>query len=134
MAPFNWLSQDPRGLVSAMFGAIISLFFWNGNGFSWQKTGAIAVTALFTGGWSIVLFDRYWNDIIISHVCNAAWGFMASDILSSIKTQAPTITNAAIHFLLRKGRALLGLPPDDTTHEHKPPSNDDTTAPTPPTV
>ena len=103
------LHIDLRGVVTSMFGAILSLFFWNGNGFDWKRTAGIALASMFTGGYTVTVLEQYIALPALVHLANIGWGFLASDILSSIKTQAPTITNAVVQWLLRKGRALLGF-------------------------
>ena len=108
MELINILHIDLRGVVTSMFGAILSLFFWNGNGFDWKRTAGIALASMFTGGYTVTVLEQYIALPALVHLFNIALGFLASDILSSIKTQAPTITNAVVEWLLRKGRAILG--------------------------
>ena len=122
------LHIDLRGVVTSTLGAILSLFFWNGNGFDWKRTGGILFGALVTGGYSVTVLEQYISLPALVHLANIFLGFLASDILSSIKSKAPTITNALTEWLLRKGRALLGI---EQNQPPPPPPDPPPTKPTP---
>ena len=101
--------MDARGLVTSTMGAILSLFFWNGNGFHWKRTLGILLASMFTGGYTVTVLHVWIAEPAFAHLANMGVGYLASDLLSSIKSQAPTITKAVIEWCLRKGRQLLGL-------------------------
>ncbi|MTB53050.1 hypothetical protein [Lewinella sp. W8] len=102
-----WLEMEPLGVVTGTIGSMLSLFVVNGNTFTWRRTvlilmagvGLCGYTLAITGVWADRLFDKPEAIRATSLVLNIGIGFIASDALSSIKSAAPTFTNAVVnHF------------------------------------
>jgi hypothetical protein len=101
------MQVDPPGIVSASLGAVISVLYVNANGFNYRRVMGTIMAAACLGGWSITLIENWGATGPAAHIINWMAGYLASDILSSIKSQAPTITNAVVTFFAaRVGKFL----------------------------
>lgn len=102
----DWLHINPRGIVTAAAGAILSLFFWNGNGFSAARTAGLFVFAICCGGYTIGLINSYVSSQDAAYLLNVGAGFLASDLLSTAKSQAPTLSRVIFDWAVRWLRKL----------------------------
>lgn len=109
------LEMDPHGVFTGLAGSVLSLFVLNGNSFTWKKTGLIIVAGVCICGYSMPWIEQ----IVITsgktrspaHLLNLGVGFISSDLLSSIKTAAPTLTNTLIKLASKILSNFVGVAP-----------------------
>jgi hypothetical membrane protein len=128
----QYLGIDPKGIITGLIGATFSVLVLNRNKFSVSKVILIIFSGAVLSGYGIHIFEEYLpknpKGTAIASLLSVVTGFISSDILSSIKTAAPTFTNSVIkvltNILLKFVSTKNGV--DVTPNDSKQPSDSNT--------
>jgi hypothetical protein len=90
------LEMDPHGVFTGLIGAALSLFVVNGNSFTLRRAGLTVVAGLGVCGYSIQYLDTVTELRAVALMANIAVSYLLVDVLNSVKTKAPTLTNLII--------------------------------------
>ena len=94
------LEMDPHGVFTGMVGAMLSLFVVNGNDFTWRRTALTLMAGLGVCGYTLPWVETMVDERSLAQVANIGISYLLSDLLSSVKTKAPTITNWMVDALM----------------------------------
>lgn len=104
------LEMDPLGCFTGMTGAVISVLFINGNNYTWQQKLAIILAGMFFGGYAVKAIEKVpYLDRILALLSNAFAGFIVPDIMTTIKTDAPTFTRTIVGVAMNMLQRILGV-------------------------
>lgn len=92
----DFLGMSHIGVFTGSVGAVLSLLFFNGNQLSYRKSIGILLAGVSLCGYTVVYVTTKVATPSLAYIINIAIGYVSSDVLSSIKTKAPTITNRLI--------------------------------------
>jgi hypothetical protein len=96
----QYLGIDPKGIITGLIGATFSVLVLNRNKFSVSKVILIIFSGAVLSGYAIQIYSWYLpktpKGAAVAGLLSIVTGFISSDILSSIKTAAPTLTNSIV--------------------------------------
>lgn len=88
----TWAGMSGVGLLTGAVGALLSLFIVNGNTLTWRRSAAILLAGIAISAYSHDPLVEWLGIEGLASIINIVIGFLAADILSSLKDATPSIT------------------------------------------
>lgn len=93
--------MDPHGVLTGIAGACLSLFWVNHNSFGAVRSLGTIIAGIIVCGYLFVWMEEMIDSRALVMLLNLAAGFIVSDVLSTLKSNAPTIVRKIYDYLVK---------------------------------